>query len=132
MKSLLPKNPFAAAGIGVLAGLGVAAFKLWSRAQREPVDRNDVVRSLVQHGALFGVVAAAGTVSGKGGSMGLAALSLAGLGQGAAKADLGSLLSRSLGLLPEAGQAVDGTAGGARQGAGSRGGRGMGGRGGRP
>ncbi len=82
MKSLLPKNPLAAAGIGALVGVGIVGYKMWSRYKSGDVTGGQVAAAALKQGVLFGGVAAASTLAGGqgGGGVSLAALSLLGIG----------------------------------------------------
>lgn len=84
MKNLLPKNPWAAAGIGALVGAGISGYKMWTRYKEGEVSQQEAVANIVKQSLLFGGVAAASTLAGGGGGggAGIAAMSIIGLGGG--------------------------------------------------
>lgn len=84
MKKLLPKNPLAAAGVGVLVGAGIAGYKMWNQYKQGEVTQKEAIAGVVKQGILFGGVAAVSTFAGGqgGGGVGIAAMSVLGLGGG--------------------------------------------------
>lgn len=82
MKKFLPKNPLAAAGVGVLVGAGITGFKMWNQYRNGAVSKKDAVAAVIRQGVVFGGVAAASTFVGGqgGGGVGLATMSALGLG----------------------------------------------------
>ncbi|BCS88106.1 hypothetical protein [Pseudodesulfovibrio sediminis] len=91
MKNLLPKNPWAAAGLGALVGVGISGYKMWKRYKNGEVSHQEAVIDVVKQSMLFGGVAAISTFAGggSGGGAGIAALSVLGMrGSGKGQSDL--------------------------------------------
>ena len=84
MRHLLPKNPMAAAGFGVLVGASIAGCRMWKLYKNGAVTRKEAVAAVVRQGALFGGVTGLSVLAGGrgGGGAGLAAVSTLGLGGG--------------------------------------------------
>lgn len=123
IKNMLPKSPLAAAGLGLLLGAGIGAFKGWQDVKKGDATQKEAVATAVKQGLIFGGVAAASTLAGgnKGGGAGLATMAVVGLGGGG-----GSALPAMLSSLSGGG----GGGGGGRGGMGGGGGGGQGQRGG--
>lgn len=122
IKNILPKSPLAAAGVGLLLGVGIAGVKGWLDVKKGDATQKDAVANAVKQGILFGGVAAASTLAGgnKGGGAGLATMAVMGLSGGGGNALPAMLTSLSGGM------SGGGRGGGMGGGGGGRGGAGGG------
>lgn len=122
MKKYLPKSPLAAAGVGALIGAGIAGYTMWDRYKEGEVTRKEAVACVVKQSLLFGGVVATSTLAGgqRGGGIGLAAMSVVGLGGGMGGGRGGGA------MLPGMISQALGSGGGGGGGRGGRGGRGSG------
>ena len=81
MKQVMTKNPWAAAGLGLLIGGAIAGYRIWPSVKEGETTRKEALKEIAKSGIVFGGVAAASTLAGggKGGGAGLATMSALGI-----------------------------------------------------